>query len=166
MQRGQAFENMVESAQTGAPPEPDMTHAVPLSKQHAAAVERACRALEAEQPPDLNTLAEQAGMSRFHFHRIFKSDTGFEISPGNAVYSCSIEVVFREESLRSIYGCHFASEHHGASVGRSCCALYVVGHYYYSHALGFKFFENAYDSRHGMCIDTLCGLVEKQKLRF
>lgn len=67
---------MVESAQTGAPPEPDMTHATPLSKQHAAAVERACRALEAEQPPDLNTLAEQAGMSRFHFHRIFKAATG------------------------------------------------------------------------------------------
>lgn len=67
---------MVESAQTGAPLEPDMTHVAPLSKQHAAAVERACRALEAEQPPDLNTLAEQAGMSRFHFHRIFKAATG------------------------------------------------------------------------------------------
>lgn len=53
-----------------------MTHAAPLSKQHAGAVERACRALEAEQPPDLNTLAEQAGMSRFHFHRIFKAATG------------------------------------------------------------------------------------------
>ncbi|MCZ8394265.1 bifunctional transcriptional activator/DNA repair enzyme AdaA [Achromobacter xylosoxidans] len=53
-----------------------MTHAAPMSKQHAAAVERACRALEAEQPPDLNTLAEQAGMSRFHFHRIFKAATG------------------------------------------------------------------------------------------
>ena len=36
----------------------------------------ACRALEAEQPPDLNTLAEQAGMSRFHFHRVFKAATG------------------------------------------------------------------------------------------
>ena len=54
-----------------------MSHAAaPLSKQHAAAVERACRALEAEQPPDLNTLAEQAGMSRFHFHRVFKAATG------------------------------------------------------------------------------------------
>jgi AraC family transcriptional regulator of adaptative response/methylated-DNA-[protein]-cysteine methyltransferase len=50
--------------------------AAPLSKQHAAAVERACRALEAEQPPDLSTLAEQAGMSRFHFHRVFKAATG------------------------------------------------------------------------------------------
>lgn len=48
----------------------------PLSKQHAAAVERACRALEADQPPDLSALAEQAGMSRFHFHRIFKAATG------------------------------------------------------------------------------------------
>ena len=50
--------------------------AAPLNKQHAAAVERACRALEAEQPPDLTTLAEQAGMSRFHFHRVFKAATG------------------------------------------------------------------------------------------
>ncbi|MEN4921335.1 methylated-DNA--[protein]-cysteine S-methyltransferase [Achromobacter spanius] len=50
--------------------------AAPLSKQHAAAIERACRALEAEQPPDLSTLAEQAGMSRFHFHRVFKAATG------------------------------------------------------------------------------------------
>ncbi|CAB3860328.1 MULTISPECIES: bifunctional transcriptional activator/DNA repair enzyme AdaA [Achromobacter] len=50
--------------------------AAPLSKQHATAVERACRALEAEQPPDLSTLAEQAGMSRFHFHRVFKAATG------------------------------------------------------------------------------------------
>ncbi len=50
--------------------------AAALSKQHAAAVERACRALEAEQPPDLSTLAEQAGMSRFHFHRVFKAATG------------------------------------------------------------------------------------------
>ncbi|MNQ64424.1 Bifunctional transcriptional activator/DNA repair enzyme Ada [compost metagenome] len=50
--------------------------AAPVSNQHAAAIERACRALEAEQPPDLATLAEQAGMSRFHFHRVFKAATG------------------------------------------------------------------------------------------
>ncbi|EFV86493.1 O6-methylguanine-DNA methyltransferase [Achromobacter xylosoxidans C54] len=76
MRRRPVPENIAESARTCAPQEPDMTHAAPLSKQHAAAVERACRALEAEQPPDLNTLAEQAGMSRFHFHRIFKAATG------------------------------------------------------------------------------------------
>ena len=53
-----------------------MNRAAAPEPQHAAAVERACRALEAEQPPDLNTLAEQAGMSRFHFHRVFKAATG------------------------------------------------------------------------------------------
>lgn len=53
-----------------------MRPAAPLSHQHATAVERACRALEAEQPPDLGTLAEQAGMSRYHFHRVFKAATG------------------------------------------------------------------------------------------
>ncbi|CAB3887108.1 bifunctional transcriptional activator/DNA repair enzyme AdaA [Achromobacter anxifer] len=47
-----------------------------LSKQHATAIERACRALEAGQAPDLSALAEQAGMSRFHFHRVFKAATG------------------------------------------------------------------------------------------
>ncbi|MBO9331087.1 methylated-DNA--[protein]-cysteine S-methyltransferase [Achromobacter xylosoxidans] len=50
--------------------------AASLGTQHAAAIERACRALESEQPPDLATLAEQAGMSRFHFHRVFKAATG------------------------------------------------------------------------------------------
>lgn len=50
--------------------------AAPLSPQHAAAVERACRALDTEQPPDLTTLAEQVGMSRYHFHRVFKAATG------------------------------------------------------------------------------------------
>ena len=65
------------SAQSRAPEEPHpMNRAAAPEPQHAAAVERACRALEAEQPPDLNTLAEQAGMSRFHFHRVFKAATG------------------------------------------------------------------------------------------
>ena len=42
-----------------------------------AAVERACRIIEsAETPPALAELADQAGLSRFYFHRIFKSVTG------------------------------------------------------------------------------------------
>jgi AraC family transcriptional regulator of adaptative response/methylated-DNA-[protein]-cysteine methyltransferase len=45
-------------------------------KQHAALVEQACRAMEAGEPPDLAMLAEKAGMSRFHFHRVFKAVTG------------------------------------------------------------------------------------------
>lgn len=48
-----------------------------LSQQRAAAVAKACRLIEAaEEAPSLAALAASAGMSRFHFHRIFKSVTG------------------------------------------------------------------------------------------
>ena len=48
-----------------------------LVEQHAAAVARACRAIEsAETAPALDELAAAAGMSRFYFHRIFKAVTG------------------------------------------------------------------------------------------
>lgn len=51
--------------------------APPLAEQHAAAVAKACRLIEAaETLPNLDLLAEAAGMSRFHFHRIFKAITG------------------------------------------------------------------------------------------
>jgi AraC family transcriptional regulator of adaptative response/methylated-DNA-[protein]-cysteine methyltransferase len=52
----------------------DQTH---LAEQHAAVVARACRQItHAEQPPSLAQLAEQSGMSPWHFHRVFKSVTG------------------------------------------------------------------------------------------
>ena len=45
--------------------------------RHAALVAAACRTIEsAEQAPDLATLAAQAGLSPFHFHRVFKAVTG------------------------------------------------------------------------------------------
>lgn len=48
-----------------------------LAERHAAVVAEACRLIEAaETPPDLDTLAASAGMSRFHFHRVFKAATG------------------------------------------------------------------------------------------
>lgn len=48
-----------------------------LSAQHAAAVAKACRTIEtADEMPTLAMLAEEAGLSRFHFHRLFKSVTG------------------------------------------------------------------------------------------
>jgi len=48
-----------------------------LVEQRAAAVANACRLIEtADDIPDLETLAATAGMSRFHFHRIFKAVTG------------------------------------------------------------------------------------------
>ncbi|PQZ93288.1 MULTISPECIES: bifunctional DNA-binding transcriptional regulator/O6-methylguanine-DNA methyltransferase Ada [Pseudomonas] len=44
---------------------------------HAQVVSSACRQIEhAEISPSLNTLADQAGMSPFHFHRVFKAVTG------------------------------------------------------------------------------------------
>ncbi|MDP3658501.1 bifunctional DNA-binding transcriptional regulator/O6-methylguanine-DNA methyltransferase Ada [Phenylobacterium sp.] len=46
-------------------------------ERHAATIALACRAIEAaETPPNLEDLAQAAGMSRFHFHRVFKSVTG------------------------------------------------------------------------------------------
>ncbi|MEX2124673.1 MAG: bifunctional DNA-binding transcriptional regulator/O6-methylguanine-DNA methyltransferase Ada [Woeseia sp.] len=48
-----------------------------LSEMHAAKVAAACRLIEEfEQAPDLETLAKNAGLSAFHFHRIFKAVTG------------------------------------------------------------------------------------------
>jgi AraC family transcriptional regulator of adaptative response/methylated-DNA-[protein]-cysteine methyltransferase len=41
------------------------------------AVNRACRLIAtAEEPPSLDALAEAAGLSSFHFHRVFKKATG------------------------------------------------------------------------------------------
>ncbi|MBT8768431.1 bifunctional DNA-binding transcriptional regulator/O6-methylguanine-DNA methyltransferase Ada [Metapseudomonas boanensis] len=52
----------------------DMTS---VAAQHAALVETACRRIEtAEEAPGLETLADEAGMSPSHFHRVFKGITG------------------------------------------------------------------------------------------
>lgn len=48
-----------------------------LARHHADLVARACRQLEnAEEEAPLAQLAEAAGMSPYHFHRVFKSVTG------------------------------------------------------------------------------------------
>jgi AraC family transcriptional regulator of adaptative response/methylated-DNA-[protein]-cysteine methyltransferase len=48
-----------------------------LHARHAALVAAACRLIErAETAPDLATLAADAGLSPFHFHRVFKAVTG------------------------------------------------------------------------------------------
>jgi AraC family transcriptional regulator of adaptative response/methylated-DNA-[protein]-cysteine methyltransferase len=49
----------------------------PLAERQARAVAQACRLIDtAEDEPDLDSLARAIGMSRFHFHRIFKAHTG------------------------------------------------------------------------------------------
>jgi AraC family transcriptional regulator of adaptative response/methylated-DNA-[protein]-cysteine methyltransferase len=58
----------------------------PLAERQAALVAQACRLIdEAEEAPDLDSLAVAVGVSRFYFHRMFKAVTG--ITPkayGNA----------------------------------------------------------------------------------
>lgn len=49
----------------------------PLAERHALVVARACRLIDdSDSEPDLDSLAAACGMSRFHFHRIFKAHTG------------------------------------------------------------------------------------------
>jgi AraC family transcriptional regulator, regulatory protein of adaptative response / methylated-DNA-[protein]-cysteine methyltransferase len=48
-----------------------------ITAQHAALVGDACRRIEqAESPPSLEQLAGYAGLSPYHFHRVFKRGTG------------------------------------------------------------------------------------------
>ena len=50
---------------------------VPTNSKHAAAVTAACRQIElSEEAPSLAALAGTAGISPFHFHRVFKRLTG------------------------------------------------------------------------------------------
>jgi AraC family transcriptional regulator, regulatory protein of adaptative response / methylated-DNA-[protein]-cysteine methyltransferase len=48
-----------------------------LAEQHAAKVAAVCRLIESsEEPPSLEQLANHAGWSVYHFHRVFKAITG------------------------------------------------------------------------------------------
>lgn len=50
---------------------------LPLAQRHAQMVAQACGLIAAsDQEPDLASLAAACGMSRFHFHRVFKTHTG------------------------------------------------------------------------------------------
>ena len=84
-----------------------------LAERQASAVAKACRSIEqAEEAPSLDALAEIAGMSRFHFHRVFKAQTG--VTPKAYADAHRAERV-REELAQSdtvtaaIYGAGFNS---------------------------------------------------------
>ena len=88
-------------------------HEPALAAQHAAVVAQACRLIEAaEETPNLEALAAAAGMSRFHFHRVFKTLTG--VTPKAYAAAHRAQRV-RDELARSatvtdaIYGAGFNS---------------------------------------------------------
>jgi AraC family transcriptional regulator of adaptative response/methylated-DNA-[protein]-cysteine methyltransferase len=85
----------------------------PLSERRAAAVAQACRMIqEADELPGLDALAADAGMSRYHFHRVFKAITGLTPKAYAAAHRANR---MRDELTRSatvtdaIYGAGFGS---------------------------------------------------------
>ncbi|HZD28886.1 MAG TPA: bifunctional DNA-binding transcriptional regulator/O6-methylguanine-DNA methyltransferase Ada, partial [Xanthobacteraceae bacterium] len=84
-----------------------------LAEAHATVVARACRLIEqAEEPPTLDDLARAAGMSRFHFHRVFKAVTG--VTPkayvtGDRAKRVREELAGSNTVTEAIYGAGFNS---------------------------------------------------------
>jgi AraC family transcriptional regulator, regulatory protein of adaptative response / methylated-DNA-[protein]-cysteine methyltransferase len=84
-----------------------------LADRQASVVAKACRLIEeADEMPGLDALAESAGMSRFHFHRVFKAVAG--VTP-KAYADAHRAQRMRDELTRSatvteaIYGAGFNS---------------------------------------------------------
>lgn len=58
-----------------------------VAAERAALVARACRMIEtSETPPQLDELASEVGMSPFHFHRLFKAETGLTPKAYSSAY--------------------------------------------------------------------------------
>jgi len=71
-----------------------------LAEQHASIVAEACRLIaEAEEAPDLEALANHAGMSRYHFHRVFKTITG--LTPHDYVVANRMQKVRKKLGISS-----------------------------------------------------------------
>jgi AraC family transcriptional regulator of adaptative response/methylated-DNA-[protein]-cysteine methyltransferase len=82
--------------------------------ERAALVAQACRLIEeAETTPNLDDLAAHAGMSSFHFHRVFKAETGLTpkaYASASRARRLRAELVFPNTSVTdAIYGAGFNS---------------------------------------------------------
>jgi len=79
----------------------------------AAVVVAACRAIEtAEEPPKLDALAASAGLSPFHFHRIFKKTTGLTpkaYAQAHRAQRTREELPKRRTVTEAVYGAGFNS---------------------------------------------------------
>jgi AraC family transcriptional regulator of adaptative response/methylated-DNA-[protein]-cysteine methyltransferase len=84
-----------------------------LAEQRSAVVAKACRLIEeAEDLPSLDALAQSAGMSRFHFHRVFKGITGITPKAYAAAHRARRvrdELARSETVTEAIYGGGFNS---------------------------------------------------------
>lgn len=82
-----------------------------LAEQNVSKIAAACRMMEtAEERPNLLELATLAGLSRFHFHRIFKRVTG--LTPNEYASACRTgrvrtNLVSRQSITEAIYDAGF-----------------------------------------------------------
>jgi AraC family transcriptional regulator, regulatory protein of adaptative response / methylated-DNA-[protein]-cysteine methyltransferase len=86
---------------------------IALAQRHAAAVAQACCTIkEAETAPSLDALAASAGMSRYHFHRVFKSIAGVtprEYAAAHRAQRVRSELSRTDTITEAIYGAGFNS---------------------------------------------------------
>lgn len=84
-----------------------------LAERQAAAVAKACQLIdEAEELPSLDALARTAGLSRFHFHRVFKAVTGVTPKAYAAAHRgkrVRDELAHSDSVTSAIYGAGFNS---------------------------------------------------------
>jgi len=85
----------------------------PLAERQAAQVAALCRLIEtSEQPPTLEQLADHAGLSAFHVHRIFKAVTGVTPKAYAAAHRAGRvrgELRARGTVTEAIYGAGYSS---------------------------------------------------------
>jgi AraC family transcriptional regulator of adaptative response/methylated-DNA-[protein]-cysteine methyltransferase len=84
-----------------------------LAQRHASVVAQACRCIEqADEVPSLDDLANSVGMSRHHFHRVFKAHTGVTPKGYAAAHRARRvreELTRRATVTQAIYGAGFHS---------------------------------------------------------